>query len=330
MNKKIRKLSKGDVIRVISPSGSLKRGSSVFKIAEDNFKDQVGIKVEYSKNLGKMNAYHSSSAEDRIEDFHAAFKDEHVKAIICLTGGFNANELLNHIDWKILKKNPKPIIGSSDATVLINAIYHKTGMPAYFGPNYFKFGMKVGLEYTLDYFKKCLMSNDSYNISPSKNWSNDKWYKDQDNRVFYKNKGYQVIKDGRAQGIIVAGNLCSLNLLQGSEFMPSLKNSILLIEDDDLAGGDCFGEFDRNLQSLLHLPDAKSIKGVIIGRFPIKSEMNMKKIRYIINSKKELKNIPVIANVDFGHTDPAVTLPIGGRLEMIAKNGRAAIKVINH
>lgn len=328
-NIKINKLVSGDIIKVISPSGSLRRDSSVLETARFNL-NKLGLEVEYSKNLGKNNAYNSSSIEDRIADLHDAFHNPHIKAVICLTGGFNANDILKYINWDILKNNPKPIIGSSDITVLLNAIHKKTGMKTYFGPNYFKFGMKIGLEYTLDYFSKCLIFDESYNILPSKKWSNDKWYRNQEDRIFYKNNGYKIIASGEARGTIIGGNLCSFNLLQGTEFMPSLSGSVLLIEDDDLVGENCFGEFNRNLQSLLHLPTAQSIKGIILGRFPLKSEIDIKKIKYIIHSKKELKGIPVIANVDFGHTDPIATLPIGGVVEMSAKNNKVTIKITKH
>lgn len=330
LNKSIKKISRGDLIEVITPSGVLNLKSSVFKIAENNFNESFGIRIKYSKNSGKSNSYGTSSLKHRLDDLHNAFMNKKVKAIICLTGGYNANDLLKYIDWKIIKNNPKPIIGSSDITVLINSIYCKTGLITYFGPNYFKFGMKIGLNYTLEYFKKCLILNNDYMLTPSKEWSNDKWYRDQENRIFYKNKGGLIVHEGRAKGVVIGGNLCSLNLLQGTEFMPSLKNSILLIEDDGLAGEDCFGEFNRNLQSLLHLPDARFIKGIIVGRFQANSKMDIKKIKYIINSKNELKYTPVIANIDFGHTDPMLTLPVGGTIEMIIKKGEPIIKIINH
>jgi muramoyltetrapeptide carboxypeptidase LdcA involved in peptidoglycan recycling len=330
MNQKTSKLKVGDVVMVISPSGSLKKGSSVFKLAEENFLNVFGLKIKYSKNSGKLNSYGTSSIDERIRDFHEAFKNPQVKGIICSTGGFNSNELLKFIDWNLIKDNPKPFIGSSDNTVLINAIYTKTGIKTYFGPNYYKFGMKLGLKYTLDYFQKCLLESSAYAVLPSKKWSNDKWYKNQDERSFYQNKGYQIINEGEARGTIIGGNLCSLNLLQGTEFMPSLRSSILLIEDDDLAGDNTFGEFNRNLQSLLSLPGAESIKGIVVGRFQPSSGIDLKKIKYIINTKQELKNIPIIVNADFGHTDPMAVFPIGGILEMSAKNGVIDIKIINH
>jgi len=87
--------------------------------------------------------------------------------------------------------------------------------------------------------------------------------------------------------------------LQGTEYFPSLANSVLFIEDDEES---LPHTFDRDLQSLIHLPDFKNVKGVVIGRFQKASEMPKELLIKIIKTKKELDNLPVIANVDFGHT----------------------------
>jgi muramoyltetrapeptide carboxypeptidase LdcA involved in peptidoglycan recycling len=90
------------------------------------------------------------------------------------------------------------------------------------------------------------------------------------------------------------------------------------------------GEFDRNLQSILHLPDANKIRGIVIGRFQPASRITHKILEIIIKNKKELNNIPVIANVDFGHTLPMITFPIGGEAEIKAGKVVAEIEIIKH
>jgi len=93
--------------------------------------------------------------------------------------------------------------------------------------------------------------------------------------------------------------------------MPDISNSILFIEDDDMTG-DYFGvEFDRNLQSLIHQPNFDKVLGIVFGRFQKKSKMTIEKLKYIVDTKEELKNIPILANADFGHTNPMITFPIG-------------------
>ena len=219
----------------------------------------------------------------------------------------------------MIKNNPKIICGFSDITALLNSIYAKTGMITYLGIQFFSLGMKYGAEYSMEYFLKMCM-NDEVNIKPSKEWSNDKWIKNQEERNFIKNEGMKVLNTGIAKGKIIGGNLCTLNLLQGTEYMPELEDSILFIEDDGETGKYFNKEFDRNLQSLLHSAKGKKIRGLVVGRAENISEMNYEKWKEIIETKKELKDIPIIIDADFGHTTPIFTFPIGGTAEMNIEN----------
>lgn len=124
----------------------------------------------------------------------------------------------------------------------------------------------------------------------------------------------------RQNGKIVGGNLCTLNLLQGTEYMPSIRDSILFLEDDEMAGKLFLVEFDRNLVSLIQQPDFKTVKGIVLGRCQKASCMNKEKWIKLIKSKPELENIPVIGGCDFGHTTPIITFPIGGSAKLIAKD----------
>jgi len=128
---------------------------------------------------------------------------------------------------------------------------------------------------------------------------------------------------------LIGGNLCTFNLLQGTPYSPSLKGAILAVEDDDLIFGSNFAkEFDRNLTSLIQQPDFSGIKGVLIGRFQRRADMTIAKVKEIVASKKELKEIPIIANLDFGHTTPQVTLPIGGRTEIVAGRSKISVRIL--
>ena len=322
-----KKLSHGDEIRVISPARSMSILSKELKDIAINRLRKLGFKLSFSKNSDETNDFNSSSIKSRIEDLHEVFLDKNVKAILTTIGGFNSNQLLKYINYDIISKNPKILCGFSDITALQNAIYSKTGLVTYYGPHFSSFCMKKGFEYTLEYFKKCLFSSEPFNIKPSKECSDDAWYKDQENRKFIKNKGYWIINPGKAEGTIIGGNLCTLNLLQGTEFMPSLKDSILLIEDDSESKAQ---HFDRDLQSLIHQPGFERVKGLIIGRFEKESEVTENLLIQIIKTKKELDKIPVIANVDFGHTTPICTFPIGGEIILVADQKKVKLKIIKH
>ena len=171
------------------------------------------------------------------------------------------------------------------------------------------------------------MISEQYLLSASKEWSNDAWWKDQENRTFIKNSGPYAILKGEAEGKIIGANLCTFNLLHGTSYMPSLKNSILFLEDDDTSNPLLF---DRDLQSLIHQPGFEGVKGIVIGRFEKKSEMSRDLLQKIIKSKKELEKIPVIADADFGHTYPMFSFPIGGEVKIEALKNYAKIYIKMH
>ena len=304
------KLRKGDEIRVIAPSSSMSiLNEQIVELAKTKL-ENMGFKVSFGKNVLKSigEDYNCASIEDRVEDLHEAFLDKNVKAILTVIGGYNVNQILDYIDYNLIEENPKILCGFSDITALTNAIYAKTGMVTYSGPHFSSFGMKKGLEYTEEYFKKMFMQEGSVEIKSSKEWSNDKWAKNQEDRKFIKNEGMKIVNKGEAEGIIIGGNLCTLNLLQGTEYMPNTQNSILFIEDDGLVRDEFNKEFDRDLQSLLHV--AKNVKAIIVGRAENICEMNYEKWSRIFKSKKELKDIPIAIEADFGHTTPIFTFPL--------------------
>lgn len=190
--------------------------------------------------------------------------------------------------------------------------------------------MEQRFDFTLEHFKKCLFEAAPFELHASEHWSDDAWYADQAKREFIKNDGYKVIHESAAEGTIVGGNLCTFNLLQGTEFMPSLRDTVLFLEDDEALGSMTDVEFDRNLQSVIHLPDFSGVKAIVIGRFQKKSEMTLAKVQKIISTKKELRHIPVIFGVDFGHTDPYITFPVGGRASVEASGNKAKIEILKH
>jgi len=322
------KLKRNDEMRIISPAMSLSIISeSVREIANRRF-EEIGLKISFSEHSEESDEVKSSSIESRIEDFHEAFKNPSVKIVMTTIGGFNSNQLLPILDYELIKNNPKIICGYSDITALSNAIYAKTGLVTYSGPSYSSFGEEIGFEYTLEYFKKCLFNEEPFEVVRSLAWSNDKWYMNQKDRNFTKNEGLWILNEGEARGIIVGGNLCTLNLLQGTEFMPELDGTILFLEDDASTNANLF---DRDLESLTQLPKFGGVRGIVFGRFENESKMSRKNLERIISGKKKLNNIPIIGNADFGHIEPKVTFPIGGIAEIKAKKmGIASIRIIEH
>lgn len=320
------KLKAGDEIRVIALSRSM---SIITKELREHAKrrfDELGLTLTFGKHVEETDDFASSSVASRIEDLHDAFLDTNVKGILSVNGGFNSNQLLREIDWSLIQDNPKIFCGFSDITTLNNSILAKTGLVTYSGLHYSTFGMEEYFEYSYDYFKKCLFEMSDISIEPSGVWTDDAWYADQHNRKPLVNQGWLTINSGKAEGRIVGGNLCTLNLLQGTEFMPELKDSILFIEDDEETNP---VTFDRDLVSLIQQPGFAGVKGLVIGRFQLASKVSDSMLIQIIASKNELKDMPIIANVDFGHTNPIVTYPIGGYVE-VSVGTEPSIKITRH
>ncbi len=324
-----KKLRAGDRVVIVAPSRSLGIISAECReIADRRLKD-TGFDLSFAEHVSEMDEFSPSSIESRIEDLHAAFRDPEIKGIFAVIGGFNANQLLRYIDWDLIRANPKVFCGYSDTTVLQNAIYTKTGLVTYSAPVYSSFGQKLYFDYTLDYFKKCCISDAPYAIELSPSWSDDAWYAKQDDRRLIANPGWAAINEGEAEGTILGANLRTFNLLQGTDYFPDLNNSVPFLEDDHISDVDVY-EFDRNMQSLVHQPGFDDVKGLVIGRFQNGSKMSEKLLGKIITTKKELAGMPVISGVDFGHTDPKVSFPIGGMVKIVARKAGSRIDILKH
>jgi len=323
-----KKLKKGDTIAVIAPSMSMALIADDCKAySKKYFEEILELKVTFSNNVEELDSFGSSSVKSRIEDLHNAFLNKNTKAIFTIIGGFNCNQMLDYINWDIIKNNPKILCGFSDITALNNAIYAKTGLVTYSGPHYSTFGQKHLDPYTPEYLKKCLFKDTPFQVLPTREWTDDAWYRDQDNRNYIKNDGYWMINEGKAEGTILGANLCTFNLLQGTEYIPTLNDSILFFEDDN----ECkLGNFDRDLHSIIHQKNFNKVKGIVIGRFQEESDISKEKLEMMIKNKKELENMPVVANIDFGHTDPKITFPIGGECTLEAIDNKCEIMITKH
>ncbi|HIU76827.1 MAG TPA: LD-carboxypeptidase [Candidatus Pelethocola excrementipullorum] len=307
------KLKPGDEIRVVAPSKSLQRvPQQIFDSALKNLTKE-GFVITFSKNSREIDSFKSSSIHSRIEDLHDAFSDTNVKAILTALGGFNSNQLLEYIDYSLIKENPKILCGYSDITVLLNAIYTQTGLVTYHGTHFSSFGFEEHLSYTLDYFRKCLMEPEIFSVNPS-----------------YQAQNYEIIQPGVCEGTIIGGNLCSINLLQGTRHLPVISDAVLFLEDDNIMGDYFIFEFDRNLESLIQSIGPSNIKGIVFGRFEDSCKLTSNVIRKIVANKKQLANIPVLFNVDFGHVEPFATFPIGGKVSIDACQASPKIRILEH
>ncbi|MBY5005492.1 LD-carboxypeptidase [Streptococcus suis] len=306
----MKRLKKGDHIRVVSPSSSIERiGGFEANLAAKERLEDLGFKLSFSEHYFENDIFDSAPIASRVADLEAAFADESVDAILTTIGGFNSNELLPYLDFDLIARHPKIFCGYSDTTALLNAIYAKTGMPTYMGPAYSSFKMVQGQEYQTEAWLKAV-TLDSYELTPSPEWSSDAWYLPDAPRTFYPTD-WKVYNPGRASGIAIGGNISTLNLLTGTEFAPKPDKYILFLEE---AEDDDYLIIARHLTALLQAyPNPQA---VVFGRFPKETKMTEEILLAILDKHPLLKKIPVLYNLDFAHTQPLFTITIGAQVEL--------------
>ena len=318
------KLQKGDQIRIIAPSESLseKLTPALIKRGIERL-ESLGLKVSFGKYIGESNNFDTTTVEHRLEDFHDAFRNSSVKAILALIGGSSANQLLPEIDYELIRRNPKIFCGLSDLTEISSAIYTQTGLVTYYGPHFTMLAGSKYMEPSLGSMKEIFFSDEPVILKPSEYFLNKLW-----DEELILNTSFWAINEGEAEGSCIGGNLMTMDFLLGSRYFPDIKDCIIFIEENHLID---FKGVQKELQEILNHPQVQSIKGLLIGRFQKETGMSRELVTEMIKSKKVLKEIPVVANVDISHTAPIFSIPFGGKISMkVGKEDQVEILVTEH
>ncbi|QJU09611.1 peptidase U61 [Candidatus Saccharibacteria bacterium oral taxon 488] len=170
-------LQPGDEVRIVTPARS---ASDIDERVLDRAKaalESLGLKVTFSKNTFSRSQRGCPTDDEKVEDLHEAFMDENVKCVLAAIGGFNSNQLLGKINWRIIKDNPKIFGGFSDITVLNHAILAKTGLVTYAMPNFYCFSLPPENSYSLEYFQRRLFADQpaEYTVRSAKQWYDLPW-----------------------------------------------------------------------------------------------------------------------------------------------------------
>lgn len=309
----MRRLKKGDHIRVVSPSSSIERiGGFEANAAAKEKLEALGFRLSFSEHYFENDIFDSAPIASRVADLEAAFANETVDAILTTIGGFNCNELLPYLDFDLIAQNSKIFCGYSDTTALLNAIYAKTGMQTYMAPAYSSFKMELGQQYQTTSWLNAV-TQDTYQLTPSLEWSSDAWYLPNAPRTFYPTE-WKVYNPGQASGIAIGGNISTLNLLTGTEFAPRPDKYVLFLEE---AEDDDYLIIARHLTALLQAyPNPQA---VVFGRFPKETRLTEEILLTILDKHPILKKVPVLYDLDFAHTQPLFTITIGGQVEIDTK-----------
>lgn len=267
--------------------------SSQFDNMITTLKD-LGFKLKLGKHVKDQYGYLAGKDEDRAADLVNMFKDDQVEAILCVRGGWGCNRILDHLDYEVIKNNPKPLIGFSDITSLHNAILSKTGLISYHGP----VGKSDWNTFTKMSFEEVLI---------------------QKNKAIYELPEEQddafIINSGKAEGRILGGNLSVLVAMLGSDYLPNFEDSILFLED---VGEDVY-RLDRMLTQLKLNGILDQISGFIFGKCTnCDAGSNSLTLPQLFNDLIKPLNIPAFYGAMISHEDYNVTIPVGLRAKMDA------------
>jgi muramoyltetrapeptide carboxypeptidase len=314
-------LQPGDEIRVVAPSQSWHKRSEHRYLRAAQQLEKRGFKVSFSKNIAKQTLIGAASAKERAADLSAAYGDKKVKAILALRGGWLTNDVLPFIDWDLVRANPKPLIGFSDITILLSAIIAQTGQVAFLGPTLSPLADRLFGRLMLEEMLAVLSQ------APTKLQHSTKWILPGERKP-RRAQPWKVLNAGQASGKLLGGNLGTLFLAQGTPYQPAFDSPyILVVEDDDEAGKYTLREFSRRLEAILQQPGARqNLRGLLVGRFLPGSKVKPSELELVIKSK-QLGDIPMLAQLDFGHSLPLWTLPLGGQATIKATGRRPEITV---
>lgn len=294
-------LKRGDCVALIAPGSPIKLEK--FQNAISNV-ESLGLVPKYSVKVFKKYGYLAGTDQERLDDFHSMISDSSVKAIWCLRGGYGCTRLISRIDYDLVKNNPKIIIGYSDVTALLLAIYKKTGLVGFHGP--------VIISDLFSDYSTLQIKNTLFNRTEK---MHKIIYQPQSDPK-YKDSTY-VIHHGKARGRLMGGNLSLLSNLPGTDFYPSFKDKIVFIEEV----GEKPYRIDRMLTYLLDATDLREAAGIILGVFvdcEAKGDDSFT-LQEVLTERLTLAGVPCFYGFTFGHARDICTLPYGILAEMDTK-----------
>ncbi|ELC8351395.1 LD-carboxypeptidase [Clostridium perfringens] len=278
-------LNKGNKIGVISCSNGLsKKNKNIIDELKLNLKSLDIEMVEGDTLYAKEYNLFSGTGEEKARALEKLFLDKDIKMIFDISGGDLANEVLDFLDFNLIKENPKPFFGYSDLTVLLNAIYSQCDITTY---NY-------QLRNLVGKFKEEQMQNFKASFIEGKE------------NIF--NLDYKWINGSHLEGIVVGGNIRCLLKLAGTKYMPDFKDKILFLES--FSGNSA--KMVTYITQYKNLGVFNEVKGIILGEFTEMERENLKPdIVEILKRVIGEINIPILKTRDLGHGADAKCIPIG-------------------
>jgi muramoyltetrapeptide carboxypeptidase len=298
-------LRQGDLVGLIAPSGVM--DDALLQRSVKNL-EALGLKVKPGKNIRATNGKYAGTIAERLDDFHSMFRDRDVKAVWAATGGSGGNLLLPHINYGLLRANPKIFVGYSDITAFHLALNRIAGLVTFHGP----VAASTLTDYNVSQLMAVLMSprrqtEINMSIVNAKMSTDDPEY------------ALRTIKPGIAEGRLIGGNLSLINALIGTPYAAEIRNSLLFLEDINEAPyrmDRMLTQLQQSVGGLGRHDGLRQAAGVIVGvcrkiKQADGDSSPTQSLAEFLDHQLGSLPIPSVYGYSFGHIANQFTLPIG-------------------
>lgn len=312
------KLKTGDQVAIISPSDTIADKKEKLAQARKNFEQATGLRTVLGPNALAQNYYAAGTVRQKLDDFHWAITNPEIKAVLFGFGGKTAIDLVDKLDYELIRRNPKIIAGISDATTLLSAINAKTGLVTFYGLELLDFATEP-MNYEIESIKKTWFDGEPGAIRPNPDWRNF-------DGLPTSYKGWRTIREGVAKGKIVGGNYGMFAQLYHTDYVPRCDGNILVME--------AYQYHKRNLHQAfaqLRLWGAfDRISGLVVG-YCLGSDDpatlgDDRDLADILLDATEGYSFPIMQIGEIGHKVENIMLPIGAKVQLNATNKELIIQ----
>lgn len=293
--------------------------------------ESMGFRVRFATHALGVQGYVSGTPAERAADIHELFADPDVSGIIAAIGGDHSCHLLPLLDFDLIRANPKVFMGMSDITVLNVAIHAMTGLVTFNGPT-LTFGLAeypTLYPYTREYLLRAITSGAPAGmIEPAGEWTDEflDWNSRADlsrPRTMRQSAGWTWLKPGRASGPLLGGCLESLQHLRGTRFWPDFDGAILFLETSEERPDPA--TVDALLMDYENMGVLGQVNGLLMANPYGYDDEQRAALREVVLERTRAFHFPIVTDMDFGHTQPVCTLPLGCHAEIDSGSRRFAI-----
>jgi muramoyltetrapeptide carboxypeptidase len=291
---KPKRLRKGSTIGLVTPASPVADSARIERGIR--YLEGLGYRVEVGKNVGRVHGYLAGTDEERLDDLHGFFADKNIAAIIALRGGYGTPRLLGRLDYRLIARNPKILVGFSDVTGLQLALWKKCRLVTFHGPM-----AAVEMANTIDQFTEEMFWR---LVTSTKKFG----------RVNFPETDHLLeLHSGKGEGALLGGNLSLIVSLLGTPYLPALTKSVLLLEE---IAEEPY-RVDRMLTQLRNAGAFAKSSAILSGQFvdcvaqdPSKPSLPVDEV--LADCARQV-GLPFLSGLPFGHVPHKMTLPIGLR-----------------